>query len=157
MTGPATTHEARERRLTIGAVRDRLRDEFPDISISKIRYLEGQGLLAPRRTQSGYRLYSDEDVDRLRTILRLQRDEFLPLRVIRDELAAPGTKRRAARRRSWRASNSARNRRHAVTSAGRRSSAFQGVTWVATAATTRTAPRTATADVGRFCPVARRS
>jgi DNA-binding transcriptional MerR regulator len=97
---PAATHEARERRLTIGAVRDRLGDEFPDISISKIRYLEGQGLLAPRRTQSGYRLYSDEDVERLRTILRLQRDEFLPLRVIRDELAAPGAKRRAARRRS---------------------------------------------------------
>ena len=55
---------------TIGAVCERLRDEFPDISISKIRYLEDQGLLAPRRTQSGYRLYSDEDVERLRTILR---------------------------------------------------------------------------------------
>ena len=66
-------------------------EEFPDISISKIRYLEGQGLLAPRRTQSGYRLYSDEDVERLRTILQLQRDEFLPLRVIRDELMSPGT------------------------------------------------------------------
>ncbi len=87
-----------ERRLTIGAVRERLADEFPDISISKIRYLEGRGLLAPRRTQSGYRLYSDEDVDRLRTILRLQRDEFLPLRVIREELASPGAKRRARRR-----------------------------------------------------------
>jgi len=88
------------RRLTIGAVRERLMDEFPDISISKIRYLEGQGLLAPRRTQSGYRLYSDEDVERLRTILQLQRDEFLPLRVIRDELMSPGTKRRTRRRSS---------------------------------------------------------
>jgi DNA-binding transcriptional MerR regulator len=88
------------RRLTIGAVRERLMEEFPDISISKIRYLEGQGLLAPRRTQSGYRLYSDEDVERLRTILQLQRDEFLPLRVIRDELMSPGTKRRTRRRSS---------------------------------------------------------
>jgi DNA-binding transcriptional MerR regulator len=95
-----TAHDARERRLTIGAVREQLRDEFPDISISKIRYLEGQGLLAPRRTESGYRLYSDDDVERLRTILRLQRDEFLPLRVIREELASPGAKRRGARRRS---------------------------------------------------------
>jgi DNA-binding transcriptional MerR regulator len=92
------THDSKERRLTIGAVREGLRDEFPDISISKIRYLEGQGLLAPRRTQSGYRLYSDDDVERLRTILRLQRDEFLPLRVIRDELASPGAKRRARKR-----------------------------------------------------------
>ncbi|HWC31536.1 MAG TPA: MerR family transcriptional regulator [Actinomycetota bacterium] len=83
-----TAQESKERRLTIGAVRDRLADEFPDISISKIRYLEGQGLLVPRRTRSGYRLYSDADVERLRTILRLQRDEFLPLRVIRQELAA---------------------------------------------------------------------
>jgi DNA-binding transcriptional MerR regulator len=88
------------RRLTIGAVRERLVEEFPDISISKIRYLEGQGLLAPRRTQSGYRLYSDEDVERLQTILRLQRDEFLPLRVIRDELMSPGAKRRTRRRSS---------------------------------------------------------
>ena len=94
------THESKEQRLTIGAVRDRLADEFPDISISKIRYLEGQGLLAPRRTRSGYRLYSDADVERLRTILRLQRDEFLPLRVIRDELSAPGAKRRSKRRSS---------------------------------------------------------
>ena len=92
--------DSRERRLTIGAVRERLSDEFPDISISKLRYLEGQGLLAPRRTRSGYRLYSDEDVERLRTILRLQRDEFLPLRVIREELAAPGAKRRSRKRSS---------------------------------------------------------
>ena len=65
-----------------------LEREFPDISISKIRYLEDQKLLAPRRTAGGYRLFAPTDVARLRTILRLQRDEFLPLRVIRQELAA---------------------------------------------------------------------
>jgi DNA-binding transcriptional MerR regulator len=65
-----------------------MKAEFSDISISKIRYLEDQKLLSPRRTQGGYRLYSPADVARLRTILRLQRDEFLPLRVIRQELAA---------------------------------------------------------------------
>ncbi len=74
--------------LTIGAVCKQLEREFPDISISKIRYLEDQKLLAPRRTAGGYRLFSPGDVARLRTILRLQRDEFLPLRVIRQELAA---------------------------------------------------------------------
>jgi DNA-binding transcriptional MerR regulator len=74
--------------LTIGAVCKLLKQDFPDISISKIRYLEDQKLLHPRRTQGGYRLYSPADVSRLQTILRLQRDEFLPLRVIRQELAA---------------------------------------------------------------------
>ena len=74
--------------LTIGAVCKGLQQEFPDISISKIRYLEDQKLLTPRRTPGGYRLYSTADVSRLRTILRLQRDEFLPLAVIRQELAA---------------------------------------------------------------------
>jgi DNA-binding transcriptional MerR regulator len=78
----------KEKALTIGAVCKQLEREFPDISISKIRYLEDQKLLAPRRTPGGYRLYAAADVDRLRTILRLQRDEFLPLRVIRQELAA---------------------------------------------------------------------
>jgi DNA-binding transcriptional MerR regulator len=72
---------------TIGAVCKALSAEFPDISISKIRYLEDQRLLTPRRTPGGYRLYTANDVSRLRTILRLQRDEFLPLRVIRQELA----------------------------------------------------------------------
>jgi DNA-binding transcriptional MerR regulator len=81
--------QEQRRLLTIGSVCRRLQAEFPDISISKIRYLEEQGLLAPRRTQSGYRLFSEDDVERLETILRLQRDEFLPLRVIRQELAAP--------------------------------------------------------------------
>jgi DNA-binding transcriptional MerR regulator len=86
------------RLLTIGAVCRRLQSEFPDVSISKIRYLEDQGLLAPRRTQGGYRLFGEEDVERLRTILRLQRDEFLPLRVIRQELASAMPKERKRRR-----------------------------------------------------------
>jgi DNA-binding transcriptional MerR regulator len=72
--------------LTIGALCRELQGEFPEISISKIRYLEDQKLLQPRRTPSGYRLYSEADAERLRTVLRLQRDEFLPLRVIRQEL-----------------------------------------------------------------------
>jgi DNA-binding transcriptional MerR regulator len=95
-TAEATTERARL--LTIGAVCTRLQAEFPDISISKIRYLEDQGLLAPRRTQSGYRLFSEDDVERLETILRLQRDEFLPLRVIRQELASPSGMERRRRR-----------------------------------------------------------
>jgi DNA-binding transcriptional MerR regulator len=89
--------------LTIGAVAKILGREFEDISISKIRYLEDQKLLSPRRTPGGYRLYSQADVERLRAILRMQRDEFLPLRVIRQELAAgqreerlaPASRRRA--------------------------------------------------------------
>jgi len=86
-----------QRPLTIGAVRRRLREEFPDISISKIRYLEDQGLLTPSRTEGGYRLFREEEVERLRTILRLQRDEFLPLRVIRDELDSRATQKRDKR------------------------------------------------------------
>ena len=73
--------------LTIGAVAAILSKEFDDVSISKIRYLEDQKLVSPRRTAGGYRLYSQNDLDRLGTILRLQRDEFLPLRVIRQELS----------------------------------------------------------------------
>ena len=89
---------SKARLLTIGTVCGLLKDEFPDISISKIRYLEDQGLLAPRRTQGGYRLFSEEDLERLETILRLQRDEFLPLRVIRQELASPAARDRKRRR-----------------------------------------------------------
>ena len=85
----APLEDARPRKsMTIGAVCKSIQTEFPDISISKIRYLEDQKLLEPRRTPGGYRLYSASDVQRLRTILRLQRDEFLPLRVIRQELAS---------------------------------------------------------------------
>jgi len=85
---PAPAGDEPRKQLTIGAVCKALSQEFPDISISKIRYLEDQKLLTPRRTPGGYRLYSQTDVSRLRTILRLQRDEFLPLRVIRQELAS---------------------------------------------------------------------
>jgi DNA-binding transcriptional MerR regulator len=86
---PANDSPSRPRKaLTIGAVAKILGQEFDDISISKIRYLEDQKLLAPRRTAGGYRLYSQADVERLRAILRMQRDEFLPLRVIRQELAS---------------------------------------------------------------------
>jgi DNA-binding transcriptional MerR regulator len=95
-----TAHAStRDGLLHIGAVCRRLRDEFPDVSISKIRYLEDQGLVTPKRTQGGYRLFDEETVDRLRTILRLQRDQFLPLRVIRQELASPAAgKQRRSRR-----------------------------------------------------------
>ena len=100
MTTTVRRPAAPQQRLeTIGAVCDRLREEFSDISISKIRYLEDQGLLTPRRTPGGYRLFSEEDIERLEQILRLQRDEFLPLRVIREELAtrmAPARKRKKA-------------------------------------------------------------
>jgi DNA-binding transcriptional MerR regulator len=89
-----------ERLLHIGAVCRALQDEFPDVSISKIRYLEDQGLLKPKRTKGRYRQFDEDDVERLRTILRLQRDEFLPLRVIRQELAAPGPGRAKRKRRA---------------------------------------------------------
>jgi DNA-binding transcriptional MerR regulator len=90
-TGRGAEAPSRPRKaLTIGAVCKILQSEFDDVSISKIRYLEDQKLLSPRRTSGGYRLYSQADVERLRTILRLQRDEFLPLRVIRQELASGG-------------------------------------------------------------------
>jgi DNA-binding transcriptional MerR regulator len=87
-SGSGEAQRPRQKAVTIGAVCKALVQEFPDISISKIRYLEDQKLVSPRRTQGGYRLYTASDIQRLRTILRLQRDEFLPLRVIRQELAA---------------------------------------------------------------------
>ena len=101
--------------LSIGEVLTLLQDDFPDVTISKIRFLESQGLIAPERTASGYRKFYDADIDRLRWILRQQRDHFLPLKVIRkmldqgvDTLDAPGaqptlpvksSRRTAARRR----------------------------------------------------------
>jgi DNA-binding transcriptional MerR regulator len=72
--------------LSIGEVLALLLEEFPDVTISKIRFLESQGLIDPERTPSGYRKFYDLDVDRLRVILREQRENFLPLRVIRDRL-----------------------------------------------------------------------
>jgi DNA-binding transcriptional MerR regulator len=97
-TPPHQAPGAKPRLLTIGAVCRRLQSDFPDISISKIRYLEEQGLLTPKRTRGGYRLFGEDDLERLRTILELQRDEFLPLRVIRQELASPTSKERRRRR-----------------------------------------------------------
>lgn len=73
---------------TIGEVLNVLKADFPDVSISKIRFLESQGLLHPERTPSGYRRFQEEDVERLRFVLREQRDKFLPLKVIRTRLAA---------------------------------------------------------------------
>ncbi len=72
--------------LSIGEVLSLLREEFPDVTISKIRFLESQGLLDPERTPSGYRKFYDEDVERLRWILRQQRENFLPLKVIKGRL-----------------------------------------------------------------------
>ncbi|MHA7860528.1 transcriptional regulator FtsR [Tessaracoccus sp. Y36] len=74
---------------TIGVVLEMIRPEFPDISVSKLRYLETEGLISPDRQQpSGYRRFSQQDVDRLLYVLRAQRDRYLPLKVIREELEA---------------------------------------------------------------------
>jgi DNA-binding transcriptional MerR regulator len=100
MSAESTARAGSQRNLTIGAVCKRLREEFDDISISKIRFLEDQKLIAPRRTPGGYRLYSEDDVERLRTILQMQRDEFLPLRVIRQELAQGARQASQKRRRA---------------------------------------------------------
>jgi DNA-binding transcriptional MerR regulator len=75
--------------LSIGEVLGLLLEEFPDITISKIRFLESQGLIVPERTSSGYRKFYDEDVERLKFILREQRENFLPLRVIKNRLDTP--------------------------------------------------------------------
>ncbi|NEK85807.1 MerR family transcriptional regulator [Blastococcus saxobsidens] len=75
-------------RLTIGEVLAVLRDDFPDVTISKIRYLESEDLVHPQRTPSGYRKFSQADVSRLRYVLTAQRDHYLPLRVIKDHLDA---------------------------------------------------------------------
>jgi len=77
-------------RLSIGQVLELLRDEFPDLAHSKLHYLESEGLIAPERTPSGYRKYSREDVERLRFVLRTQRDRFWPLKVIKEHLLEHG-------------------------------------------------------------------
>lgn len=74
--------------MSIGQVLQRLRPDFPDVSISKLRFLEAEGLVQPQRSPSGYRRFSDEDVDRLRYILTAQRDHYYPLRVIKQHLDA---------------------------------------------------------------------
>jgi DNA-binding transcriptional MerR regulator len=75
-----------EPRLRIGQVCDLLRDEFPDVTISKLRFLQDKGIVEPQRTPGGYRMYSQRDIEALRTALHMQRDQFMPLRVIREEL-----------------------------------------------------------------------
>ncbi|MGW0932997.1 transcriptional regulator FtsR [Streptomyces sp. NPDC002644] len=82
-TGAAT---AAGRLMSIGTVLSLLRDEFPEVTISKIRFLEAEGLVDPRRTPAGYRKFSAEDVERLARVLRMQRDGYLPLKVIRERL-----------------------------------------------------------------------
>src|SRR4051812_39259079 len=73
--------------MSIGEVLLALKTEYPDITISKIRFLEGEGLIEPERTASGYRKFYEGDIERLRQILKLQRDEYLPLKVIKERLA----------------------------------------------------------------------
>jgi len=72
--------------MSIGEILVTLKTEFPDITISKIRFLEGEGLIDPERTPSGYRKFREDDVDRLRAVLRMQRDEYLPLKVIKERM-----------------------------------------------------------------------
>ena len=85
---PADRLAPGERLLSIGAVLGVLRDSFPEVTISKIRFLEAEGLVEPQRTPSGYRKFSSADVERLAYVLRMQRDHYLPLRVIREHLDA---------------------------------------------------------------------
>lgn len=74
--------------MSIGTVLSVLREEFPEVTISKIRFLESEGLIEPQRTPSGYRKFSAADVERLGHVLRMQRDHYLPLKVIREHLEA---------------------------------------------------------------------
>lgn len=74
--------------LAIGAVLKQLQDEFPDLTLSKVRFLDAQGVVSPQRAGSGYRRYTERDVERLRFVLRAQRDRFWPLKVIREALDA---------------------------------------------------------------------
>lgn len=87
-TGSSGAAGADGRLVSIGTVLNLLRDEFPEVTISKIRFLEAEGLVEPQRTPSGYRKFSAEDVERLGFVLRMQRDHYLPLKVIREQLDA---------------------------------------------------------------------
>ncbi|OKK03223.1 MerR family transcriptional regulator [Streptomyces sp. CB03234] len=82
------TAGAADQLVSIGTVLNQLREEFPEVTISKIRFLEAEGLVEPQRTASGYRKFSPRDVERLARILRMQRDHYLPLKVIREHLDA---------------------------------------------------------------------
>src|SRR6478735_8239205 len=88
VAGPAAGSVPSRARMNIGEVLDRLRPDFPGITIPKIRFLEDKGLIKPERTPAGYRKFSAEDVDRLRYVLRMQRDHYLPLKVIGEHLDA---------------------------------------------------------------------
>ncbi|MBT0568217.1 MerR family transcriptional regulator [Williamsia sp. CHRR-6] len=95
--------------MSIGAVLDRLRGDFPDVTISKIRFLESEGLITPQRSPSGYRRFTTADCERLRFVLTAQRDRYLPLKVIKEQLESidrgervdPGTARLLSSARSW--------------------------------------------------------
>ncbi|HIW94881.1 MAG TPA: MerR family transcriptional regulator [Candidatus Corynebacterium gallistercoris] len=87
-SAPQSPVEAVLPTASIGDVLKQLTADFPDVTVSKIRYLESEGLISPRRSQSGYRRFSPEDIRRLRYILTLQRDNFMPLKVIREQLDA---------------------------------------------------------------------
>jgi DNA-binding transcriptional MerR regulator len=87
-SGPAAGRRPGGAPLSIGAVLARLREEFPEVTVSKIRFLEAEGLVEPERTPSGYRKFREEDVARLAYVLRVQRDHYLPLKVIREHLDA---------------------------------------------------------------------
>ncbi|MEP9365160.1 MerR family transcriptional regulator [Nocardioides sp. CN2-186] len=88
MTASSAAASSSRARMNIGEVLDRLRPDFPGITIPKIRFLEDKGLIKPERTPAGYRKFSAEDVDRLRYVLRMQRDHYLPLKVIGEHLDA---------------------------------------------------------------------
>ncbi|WP_461168152.1 transcriptional regulator FtsR [Tsukamurella serpentis] len=86
MTAPR--QESAPSAMSIGAVLERLRDEFPDVTISKIRFLESEGLVTPDRSPSGYRRFSVKDCERLKYVLTAQRDYYLPLKIIKEQLDA---------------------------------------------------------------------
>ncbi|GAW48448.1 MULTISPECIES: MerR family transcriptional regulator [unclassified Nocardioides] len=88
MSVPSGASASARARMNIGEVLDQLRPDYPGITIPKIRFLEDKGLIKPERTQSGYRKFSHDDVDRLRYVLRMQRDHYLPLKVIGEHLDA---------------------------------------------------------------------
>lgn len=86
--GTAPAHLSERKSLSIGEVINTLRAEFPDLTVSKVRFLEAQGLINPGRSPSGYRMFTDDDVDRLSYVLSEQRDHFLPLKVIKSKLTS---------------------------------------------------------------------
>ena len=88
MTATASAAPGRGSTMSIGQVLSSLREDFPDVTISKIRFLEAEGLVEPQRAPSGYRRFTHDDVERLRYVLGAQRDHYLPLKVIREHLDA---------------------------------------------------------------------